>query len=241
MNIKKIIFIVVVVAIVVWAGVMAFNKMTANPLAVSSRGLLNEAIQETEYVNGKIQSITPKEGGVLLTVSAEIPDILKAGMASTSIPVIKKIVHVFVAKATNIEGTNNPQAGDIAIAMLDKSVYDGTEFTALKITVYNRAEEMRKQATQFRFLYGEIKKVQGDSFVLKTRVPDTTKLNTIDFSGSFTVPYVEKTYTIFISKDTRFPNADSKIIKKGNIVSAWGSGDLLNETSYTATKILIEK
>lgn len=242
MSNKKIIFIVVTIVIVVWAGVIIYKKATTNPLAVSQVGLLNEAIQETKYVNGKIQSIIPKEGGMLLTVLVEIPDISTFGVASTTIPIAMKIIHVFVPRSIHIEGTNNPHVNDTTIAMLDKSVYDGTEFTARKIIVYNRAEEMRKQATQFRFLYGEIKKVQADSFILKTKVPDVTKLNSIDFSGSFIISYVEKNYTIFISKDTKFlQNSKLETIKKGNIVSAWGDGDLLNETSYTATKILVEK
>lgn len=242
---------VVLIALVFIVGVAVSKKssltgQTADPRAVeaTTEKMRKQFMESMREVRGTVRAISSSGGeyGQTLSVSIQVPDVVSAKLFVASSPeLIEKNIVVIVDGSTSIDGPSDFKVGDTVHVLLNRSVYnDGGDFTALKISIFDRTREIMKQITGVSMINGVIKKIGNNVIILIARVPDTAKLSTLDVSGSFTVPYVEKEYKILVNANTEFPRAQLKALKVGVSISAWGEGDLLNSGSFTATKIINE-
>ena len=220
------------------------SRLDSNALRLQ---FIENAQKNANGISGQIQQIDVQGGTKKLDVQIQISDLasLSSGdltLSTTSLPkLISKTITILVDGETTIEGTSDFKIGDTVKALLNKSVYQGTFFHAIKISTYNRVEEIKRQVFNLNLIHGSIEKLEGDLLVIKTKVPNKAKATTLNFSGEFTVPYIDKEYQVLIDKSTQFIGGKKSDLKVGGSISVWGEGDLLSMSSLTATKILIEQ
>ncbi|MHB8709935.1 MAG: DUF5666 domain-containing protein [Minisyncoccota bacterium] len=247
-NIWTGVVIVVALLLLAWwyvaSGGFSFGNSKMDPNAFRAQFIENVQ-KNANGISGQIQHVDVQGGTQKLEVKTEVLDIASStGSTSASTPLlgtISKTITVLVDGKTAITGTSDFKVGDTVNVLLDKSVYQGIDFHAVKISIYNRIEEIKNQAFTLNLIHGNIEKITSNSLLLKTQVPDKTKKSTLNFSGAFTVPYIDKEYTILIDNNTQFVGGGRSGLKVGVSVSIWGNGDLLNTSSFTATKILYEQ
>lgn len=205
--------------------------------------LRNQFMNTMREVVGIVQNISSRgEGLRSLAVQIELPDVSPPKVFTSSTPkLVQKNITVLIDGETQIEGSSDFNTGDTVHILLNKSAYSGSEFNALKISIRDRVKEIMKQVTNANLIHGKIRKKGSTTIVLSTRVPDSAKLSTLDVSGSFVVPYVEKEYVIIINANTKFPGVSFATLKVGDQVSAWGEGELFKKDSFIATKIIKEQ
>lgn len=241
MDSRKILYLVlIVVAVILTSAFFTGKKHTSTISKVDVDEVRKEILDEARDVRGTIKEVSSSVGsGTTMTIEVEVPDISRIDSRG-EVPAILKTIEVFVDNGILIGGTRSPQAGDVAVVTLDKSVYDNTRFNATKIEVYNYASEMKKQAVAVQLIGGGItKSLSGSTFTMKAWIPDTERIDSIDFSKPFSVPQIERTYTITIASTTRYIGGTQNDLKLGTSVEVWGE-DLLNRNAFTASKILIK-
>lgn len=240
MNNKKIVFIALGISVIILVLAFLEVKKSASPEhAVNIEELRGEILAEARNIGGIIKNTSIFDGGFLITVDTQLADISQLNSRG-SVPQITKRITIFVGPKILIKGTSTPQIGDTVAVTLDKSVYEGERFNALEIAVYNYAGETKRQVTEADRIHGEIRSLKGNMFILRARVADITKIDTVDFSGTFTVPQVTKDYKIMVASTTQFMGGTNKDLKVGGTVIAW-EDNILYKDSFTADKLFIEQ
>jgi hypothetical protein len=194
-------------------------------------------------IHGIVQNIISDDGGgKIFTIETRIPNISLLGVSGRDmLSMVVKTVKVSVTDKTTVGDTLPFNVGDTVDVLLDQSVYFANEFEALKISHYSRDGDIKKAAAYSEIIHGTITSITKNSLVVKAKVADLSKLAALDVSGSFTVPYTEKYYKIFLGATTSFSGASFANFKTGDSVTAWGSGNLLDKSSFTATRLRLEK
>lgn len=193
-------------------------------------------------IQGTIKSITATTDGKIFAIETSIPNVSTLGVSGRDMTsMVAKTVKVLVTGKTLIGDSSPFSVGDTVETLLDKSVYFGTEFEALTISHYSRDQEIKKVVAYSDIIHGTITSIAKSSLMVKADVTDLLKVAALDVSGSFTVPRITKSYRIFVTATTSFSGSSFASFKTGDSVTVWGSGNLLDKSSFTATRLRLEK
>ncbi len=249
MNLRTII-VVVIIGIIGAISISAYlknNELLPFPqLAMNQQdieSMRQHLMQSLREVQGSIQDIfVTSEGIKVLTIQVQIPDITVMKIPSQKeLPISQKTIRVSITKKTVTEEEEAFKVGDTVTTLLDRGVYEGSDFNALKISLYSREREIKKTIEYSNIIHGTIKSIGNNSLVLKADVPDLAKMATLDVSQSFVVPRITKNYTVVINKNTDLSGTRIKDLKINDGLTAWGNENLLTENSFTATRIRKEQ
>lgn len=242
MNRRFILLSTALIALTAVAGSFFFaNGRNLNTIeSVGIDGLRQAIIADSNEVRGTVKSINADSGSVrtVLELEVEIPD-LSTLTPSGPISFFKKMITVSVPATVTIDGTAKPEAGDLAMVILDRSVYEAESFSAVKISIHNYQEEMREQASALPLIRGTIGAVRGDTFTVTARVPNLEKMDDVDFSGSFVVPQTNKRFSVELASTTKFLKGTQGDLRPGRMVRVWGD-NLPVANSFTASRIFLE-
>lgn len=242
MNRHFILLATALVALVAVAGsfFLANNRNSDTSENARIEKLRQAIIAESNEVRGTVKSIRAGSDSSrsVLEIEVEIPDLSTLTPSGPS-SFFKKMITVTVPTTVTIDGTEKPNVGDFAIAILDRSVYEAESFSAVKISIHNYQEEMREQASALPLIRGTIGAVRGDTFTVTARIPDLEKMNDVDFSGSFVVPQTNKRFSVALASTTKFLKGTQSDLRPGRMVRVWGD-NLPAANSFTASRIFLE-
>lgn len=246
MNSRSLISIFIIGTIVVFS-VTAYLRNNGS-LPVTSSAAREKNIEDMKQhfmkslreVHGSVTDVFVTSAGLtVLTIETKIPDPTNIGTSSNTAPALmKKTIRVSITDKTSVEGNHVFKNGESIKALLDRGVYEGTDFNALSISLYSRTLEIKKKIEYTDTIQGTIQSIGKNSFVIKAEVPDLSKTTTLDLTKSFIVPRVIKNYTVTVDNNTNLYGITFKDLKKNDRVSVWGTDNLLSVNSFTATRLL---
>ncbi|OHA82836.1 MAG: hypothetical protein A2408_01875 [Candidatus Yonathbacteria bacterium RIFOXYC1_FULL_52_10] len=238
---------VFIVGLMVLVVAVAFILMrTPEPQGMGVEELTAQVRQELiasgTHIEGTVVAITD----TTITIKTQVGDVdtvEESVRKRTPLQFSDREITINLSPETSYVGfmKNEITTGLIVKTVLSASIYETDHPTALSVERFDLKTQVINEVTQRDMIAGKVLSVRGKTLTIETEVADEEKLDSLDTSsGSFTVPYVTKRYTITITPTTEFLEGKTMSdIVAGAQVTAWGEGNVYSINRFNATKIYL--
>ncbi|OHA84182.1 MAG: hypothetical protein A2408_01900 [Candidatus Yonathbacteria bacterium RIFOXYC1_FULL_52_10] len=211
-----------VATVLVGVVVMRNEQMPPDPKGVLTD---KEVLKKSQYLAGFVESITAEGDTGTLVVRANIKDISSGSLRyiePEDVQFIEKVYMVSFDENTVFSGkvVADIVSGDQVAINTKELIYEKDSLTALSIAFFDPREDTVAQILRDRrTLDAVVESVENQDedtvIVVRTAIPDEDKLRTMDLSGSYTVPFIERKYSVRISKSTTLEGVAREEISSG--------------------------
>ena len=238
---------VFIAGFVVVVGAVALVLMrTPEPQGISVEELTAQVRQELIAIGTRIEGTVVAVTDTTITVKTQVGDpgaVEESVHTGMPLQFSDRDITVNLGPETTYVGFTKEKivTGAVVKIALSASIYETDRPTALSIEHFDLKTQVVNEVTQRDMIAGKVLSVSRRTLTIETEVADEEKLNSLDTSsGSFTVPYVTKRYTVTITPTTEFLEGKTMSdIVAGAQVTVWGEGNLYDTNRFNATKIYL--
>lgn len=211
----------------------------------------SEFIQNEKSLSGSVQKITfnaDSDNGVIM-LRAAILDV------NTEEDYIEGSNRKFIEKEFSIRFDSDTTfknklvddlvQGDMVKIDTSESIYLSSDLVASRVVFFDEQAEAKKQIIgDSKVLLGTVMSKTDTEVIVSAEVIDMEKLDTLDLSGSYSVPYISKELRVVIDDKTEIVDeAENPLgsFSVGDVVYVTVGQDIYKSEPLTAEKIMVEE